>query len=330
VSWIGWLGELDVGSLGVRQLRTEGWAVTIETRFTAMFGCRYPLQQAGIGGMTSAVLALAVSGAGGLGMLSGTVGAQALAAQLDQVPANLPVGVNFLVPFLDRTALEDAAGRAPLVEFFWGEPSAELVDAVHRGGAQAGWQVGSVEEAVAARDAGCDIVAVQGVEAGGHVRGTVGLLPLLDEVRAVVELPLIASGGIGTGRAMAAALSAGADAVRVGTRFMAATESIAHPVYVEALITARAEDTVLTTAFADSWPDAPHRVLRSCIDAGHALGDAQSWTPNWPAHDELRNPDARALYAGQSVGAVRSRQSAAEIVAELVTQAEHVLAAGPP
>src|SRR5204863_396936 len=137
---------------------------------------------------------------------------------LDAVPAGSAVGVNFLVPFLDPTAVEAAADRCPLVEFFWGDPSAELITHVHAGGAKAGWQIGSGDEARAAVDAGCDLIVAQGIEAGGHVRGTTGLLPLLDEVRAAVDVPVIASGGIGTGRAMAAALAAGADGVRVGTR----------------------------------------------------------------------------------------------------------------
>jgi NAD(P)H-dependent flavin oxidoreductase YrpB (nitropropane dioxygenase family) len=170
------------------------------------------------------------------------------------------------------------------------------------------------------------VLVVQGVEAGGHVRGTVGLLPLLDEVRGSVDVPLIAAGGIGTGRAMAAALTAGADAVRIGTRFVAALESIAHPVYVDALIRARAEDTVLTTAFGNGWPDAPHRVLKSCITAGTSRGSAQDWSPNWPAQDCDGVPEAQALYAGQSVGAVRAQQPASEIVTELVEAAEAVLA----
>jgi NAD(P)H-dependent flavin oxidoreductase YrpB (nitropropane dioxygenase family) len=294
----------------------------IRSRFTGLFGCRYPIQQAGIGGLGSPALAIAVAEGGGLGMLSGLGGAEALAAQLDQVPANLPVGVNFLIPFLDIEAFEEAAGRARLVECFWGSPDARLVDLVHRGGARAGWQVGSVDEARAARDAGCDVIVIQGVEAGGHVRGTVGLLPLLGEVRdVIVEVPLVAAGGIGTGHAMAAALAGGADAVRVGTRFMAAAESPAHPVYVDALIAARAEDTVLTTAFGDGWPDAPHRVLKRCVDAGRALGEAQSWSPQWPDDGYEGRPEVRALYAGQSVGAVRSRQPAADIIAELVDAA---------
>ncbi|MDX6231294.1 MAG: nitronate monooxygenase, partial [Nocardioidaceae bacterium] len=163
--------------------------------------------------------------------------------------------------------------------------------------------------------------------AGGHVRGTTALLPLLDGVRSAVDLPIVAAGGIGTGHAMAAALAAGADAVRVGTRFLASLESVAHPDYVDLLIESSADDTVLTTAFGDGWPDAPHRVLRSAVAAGEALGTAQRWTPDWPTVDHVGPVDSRALYAGQSVGAVRSRQPAAEIVAELVEEAEEALRA---
>jgi nitronate monooxygenase len=299
--------------------------VPIATRFTEMFGCRHPLQQAGIGGSISPDLAIAVARAGALGMLTGTIGAEALVAQLDALPVDLAIGVNFLIPFLDRTALEEASARSRLVECFWGTPDVSVVGTVHEGGARAGWQVGSADEARAAQDAGCDLIVAQGLEAGGHVRGTTGLLPLLEEVQAVVDLPVVAAGGIGSGRAMAAVLVAGADAVRVGTRFLAAVESIAHPTYVDALIGSHADDTVLTTAFGEGWPDAPHRVLKSAVAAGEALGDAQSWTPDWPSATSVGAVEARALYAGQSVGSVRSRQPAAEIVTELVTDAEAFL-----
>jgi nitronate monooxygenase len=303
----------------------EDVGMPLPTRFTELFGCRYPLQQAGMGGMTTPNLAVAVATAGGLGMLTGTIGQEALSAQLDVVPKDAPVGVNFLVPFIDQAALEVAAARSSLVEFFWGAPTAKTIDIVHAGGARGGWQVGSVDEALAARDAGCDVIVAQGAEAGGHVRGTIGLLPLLDELRGSVDLPIVAAGGIGTGRAMAAALVGGADAVRVGTRFIAATESNAHPAYVEALICSSADDTVITTAFGEGWPDAPHRVLKSALAAGEALGKAQNWAPDWPSSDFVGRVEAKALYAGQSVGAVRVRQSASTIVAELVTEAQRVL-----
>jgi nitronate monooxygenase len=283
-----------------------------------------------MGGFTSPKLAIAVSDAGGLGMLTGTVGRDALLAQLDVIPAGSTVGVNFLMPFLDQAAVEVAAARTPFVEFFWGEPSAELVRRVHAGGARAGWQIGSADEARAAVDAGCDLVVAQGVEAGGHVRGTIGLLPLLDEVRAAVDVLVVAAGGIGTGRAMAAALAAGADGVRVGTRFVAATESIAHPRYIDALIDATADDTVLTTAFGEGWPDAPHRVLKSAVQAGRSLGSAQSWTSDWPTATYVGVVEARALYAGQSVGAVHSRQPAAAIIAGMIAEADAILRSTHP
>jgi nitronate monooxygenase len=294
-------------------------------RFVEMCGCRYPLQQAGIGGLTTPGVAIAVAEAGGLGMLSGAVGPDALEVQLDAVPSGAAVGVNFLVPFLDRRALDAAGPRTHFIEFFWGTPDAELVEVVHDHGARAAWQVGSTEEARAARDAGCDVVVAQGIEAGGHVRGTTALLPLLDEVQKVVDVPIIAAGGIGTGRAMAAALMAGAEAVRVGTRFVAASEADAHPVYVEALIRSHADDTIITTAYGDGWPDAPHRVLKSAVSAGRDLGEAQNWSPVWPTAGSRGAVEAQALYAGQSVGAVTARQPAADIVAELVRDAERRL-----
>lgn len=91
---------------------------------------------------------------------------------------------------------------------------------------------------------------------------------LLTEVLDSVRIPVIAAGGIGSGRAMAAALAAGASAVRVGTRFVAAEEAGAHPDYVKALIKSEEKDTVFTEAFSEGWPNAPHRVLRSCVEAG--------------------------------------------------------------
>jgi hypothetical protein len=90
---------------------------------------------------------------------------------------------------------------------------------------------------------------------------------------------LLAAGGIGAGRAMAAALAADADGVRFGTRFLASEEASMHPVYVNALIGARAEDSVYTRAFG--WPEAPHRVLRSAIDAAEAFR-GRSWRRSGP------------------------------------------------
>jgi nitronate monooxygenase len=235
----------------------------LATAFTELVGCRVPVQLAAMGGgITTPALVSAVSRAGGLGMLQGG-GTRPLAERMDEIEQARagPFGVNF-VPALgqgEQPDVELAATRAPLVEFFYSDPDPRLVELVHAGGALAGWQVGSVEEARRAVDAGCDLIVVQGLEAGGHVRGTVALLPLLVVVLDVVAVPVVAAGGIATGRAMAAALAAGADAVRVGTRFLATPESGAHPDYVAAMLAAGDEDTVLTMRFSIGWPDAPPR-----------------------------------------------------------------------
>jgi NAD(P)H-dependent flavin oxidoreductase YrpB (nitropropane dioxygenase family) len=315
----------------------------LTTPFTTLVGCSVPVQQAGMGGVATPELAAAVADAGGLGMLGGVrLPAPFLADALDHLRQSTRgcFGVNFLIPFLDHACLEIAATRARVVEFFFGDPVAALVRTVHPGGALAAWQVGSADEAQAAVDAGCDFIVVQGVEAGGHVRGRIGLLPLLDEVLAVVKVPVVAAGGIGTARGMAAALAAGASAVRVGTRFVAAVESAAHPQYKAALIQARPEDTVLTEAFSANWPHAPHRVLRSCVAAAGALSDGvvghaeiggqmvaitRFMTPA-PIRTTTGKIEAMALYAGESVGAVRSVQPAADILHELADGAERLLA----
>jgi NAD(P)H-dependent flavin oxidoreductase YrpB (nitropropane dioxygenase family) len=307
----------------------------LTTKFTTLVGCTVPVQQAGMGGVATADLTTAVARAGGLGMLGGAgLPATFLAEVLDHLPEQTggAVGVNFLMPFLDRQCVEVAAAKARVVEFFYGDPDPTLVQLVHAGGALACWQVGSVDEARAAADAGCDLIAAQGVEAGGHVRGRIGLLVLLGQVLAAVDVPVIAAGGIGTPGAMAAALAAGAAAVRVGTLFVAAEESAAHPLYKEALIAARAEDTVLTRAFSVMWPDAPHRVLRSCVEAAAALpeglvgrtvvGGVEVPLPRFavpsPTRETTGKVEAMPLYAGESVGAVKAVRPAGEILRELV------------
>jgi nitronate monooxygenase len=188
--------------------------------------------------------------------------AEALRAVLDEVEKRTqqPFGVNFLIPFLeDRAVVELAASRVGVIEFSYADPDPSLVELVHRGDALACWQVGSVGEARAAVDAGCDLVVAQGVEAGGHVRGRPGLLPLLSEVLEAVDVPVVAAGGIATARSLAAILAAGADAARVGTMLIASAEAAqagTHPAWVDALLRASGEDTELTETFSVMWPDA--------------------------------------------------------------------------
>ena len=295
-----------------------------------------------MGGAATPGLAAAVSAAGGLGMVClPMVPAEDVAVIVAALAkgATGPVGINFLIPFLDLAAVEAAARHCRVVEFFYGDPQAGLVERVHAAGALADWQVGSADEAKAAVQAGCDFVVAQGTEAGGHIRGTTGLLALLDEILAAVEVPVLAAGGIGSARAMAAALAAGADGVRVGTRFVATAESGSHPAYIQALVEASAADTVITTAFSGMWPDAPHRVLRSAVTAMEAfsgettgemdLGPARMPIPKGavpsPTRDTTGAIPAMALYAGESVGDVVRVQSAGDVVRELAEGAERLL-----
>jgi NAD(P)H-dependent flavin oxidoreductase YrpB (nitropropane dioxygenase family) len=320
----------------------------LATRFTSLVGCRAPIQQAAMGPATTSDLVAAVTGAGGLGMIAGVAqSADQLERTIAEVRARTdgPFGVNLIVPLLDRDVLAVAIASAPLIEYFYAPPDPELVEAAHAGGAQVSWQIGSAQEAIGAQDAGCDLVVAQAVEAGGHVRGTTALLPLLDAVLDAVDVPVLGAGGIATARGLAAVLAMGADGVRVGTRFVATRESGAHPAYVDALVAAGAADTVLTEAFGVMWPHAPHRVLSSCVDAaaafiGPTVGEMHTpdgpmplppWHVHAPTADTTGAIEAMALYAGQSVGAIDAVTPAADVVCELTAGAQRLLdaAAGP-
>lgn len=298
--------------------------------FTELVGCRLPIQCASLGGpIGTAPLAAAVSEAGGLGMIANPSSAAEVQQLVQDARARTsqPIGIGFLIPFVVAEAVEAAAASVQVVEFFYGDPDRELVRLAQKHGAIVGWQTGAAAEARAAAEAGCDYVVAQGVEAGGHVRGTQCLDDLLAETFASVDVPVVAAGGVGTADRFSTLLAAGAAAVRVGTRFVAAKEADAHPDYVARLIAASSQDTVLTETFANGWPNAPHRVLRSATEAAQAfdgdivgvVGDREIrvFSPQ-PATRAVRGEiAAMALYAGQSVDHVTQIQPAAEIVAEL-------------
>lgn len=301
-------------------------------RFTELVGCTWPIQQAGMSGTATAPLAAAVSNAGALGMIGvGRQPIELVQRHLDEV-ARLtpkPVGCSCIAHFVKPEVVELLASRLPIIEFFYEWPDSRRVPA----NGICGWQVGSVDEARAAVDAGCRYVIAQGTEAGGHVRGHVPLAELLPAVRAAVDVPVVAAGGIGNVEAIRNAIARGADAVRVGTRFVATAESYAHPAYIDALVAAKADDSVLTEAFHVGWPDAPHRVLRSSIDAATAarsdvVGETAPlpgrtmpmprFGASSPNRDTTGDIGAMALYAGRSVGSVERVMTAAEVVGELI------------
>jgi len=205
------------------------------------------------GGLSRHELAAAVSEAGGLGTIA-VNGAGAIRRELAAARAltGRPLAVNVLLPFARRGWFE-AAAEADVVVTFWGRPR-------RRTGGVWLHQCGSVEEARRAQAAGADGVIVQGVEAGGHVRGTTPALELLEQVPAALPpgYPVLLAGGIAGRDDVQAALAAGARAVVAGTRFLLSEESRAHPVYKQRLL--GAEETILTDLFGAGWP-APHRVV---------------------------------------------------------------------
>jgi NAD(P)H-dependent flavin oxidoreductase YrpB (nitropropane dioxygenase family) len=209
-------------------------------------------------------LAAAVSDAGGLGTIGGVRAPIAEELAAARRLTGRPIAVNLVLPVLRRGDVQ-AAADADVIVTFWGKP---------RRLAGGTWvhQCGSVEEARAAAAAGADAVIAQGVEAGGHVRGTTPVLELVERVRAAVKVPVLAAGGIVDRTGVGQALDAGAAAAVLGTRFLLSEESRAHPDYKRRCL--EAEGTVLTELFGLGWADAPHRVIPNAATR-RWLGDEQ-------------------------------------------------------
>lgn len=304
----------------------------MRTSFTDLVGCDAPIQLAAMGVVGTPELASAVIGAGGLGMLANPLSVQEVADAVASAARDNagPLGVGFLIPFLVLEAVEEAARTVDVVEFFYGEPDPALVRIAGRHGAKVGWQTGSLAEARAAAEAGCSYIVVQGIEAGGHIRGTQRLDELLAEAVSTFDMPIVAAGGIGTAGRVSDVIEAGAAAVRVGTRFLAAPECAAHPLYVEALIRAGARDTVVTRAFGAEWPNASHRVLKTSLNHAErstrevvaSLGDLRiaRFSAIPPHRDAQGDVLALAAYAGESVDAVNGIEPARAIVADLMSE----------
>ena len=254
-----------------------------------------------------------------------------------------PFGGNFVISW-DQQAQIEAALEAGLriVSLSFGDP-AGYVDQVHAAGALVLHSVGSAEEARRAVAAGVDVVVAQGWEAGGHVWGRVATLPLVPAVvDAVAPIPVLAAGGIGDARGVAAVLALGAQAAWVGTRFLLATEAPLHEEYRRRLIAAAETDAEWYADLYDvGWPNAPHRALRNATaeaweaagrpEAGSRPGEGESiatrpsgeaivrYTSTMPLEGTTGDIDALSLWAGQSVALATNTQAAADIVAELVS-----------
>jgi nitronate monooxygenase len=303
-----------------------------------------PVVQAGMGTVARHELAAAVSEAGGLGTIAGA--RAPIAAEIDAARrlTGRPVAVNLLLPFL-RPADARAAAAADAIVTFWGSPK-RIASGV--------WihQCGSVAEAKAAAGAGADAVIAQGIEAGGHVRGTIPALELLDKVRAAVRIPVLIAGGIATREDVSTALEAGAVAAVAGTRFLLTDECHAHAEYKRRCV--EATETVRTELFGLGWPDAPHRVIHNAATRRWLRGDTRgpAWvrltnrvtrplinhlpdaaqvralsaqrpgspllSPQPPTDDGPENLlDSGPLYAGETVSRITDIAPAAEVVRRL-------------
>ncbi|WP_207547511.1 NAD(P)H-dependent flavin oxidoreductase [Mycobacterium kubicae] len=301
-----------------------------------------PVVQAGMGTVAGHELAAAVSEAGGLGTIAGARAPIAEELAAARRLTGRPIAVNLLLPFVRRGDVEAAAAADVLVTF-WGAPRRLAANTwIH--------QCGSVEEAKAAAAAGADGVIAQGVEAGGHVRGTTPALELLEQVLKAVTIPVLVAGGLVDVHGVREALEAGATAAVVGTRFLLSEECRAHPEYKKRCL--EASETVLTELFGLGWPDAPHRVIPNAATRRWLGSDARGprWLrignritsrlansmpvaaqnravraqlPPWlpyaiaqpPADDgAVELVDARPLYAGANVGRITDVRPAGELV----------------
>ena len=222
-----------------------------ENRICALFGIEIPLIQAGMIWCSGWELASAVSNAGGLGIIgSGSMYPEILEQQIIQCKAatNKPFAVNLpmLYPDSDKHIATIIKYKVPIVFTSAGNPST-WTSHLKSHGIIVVHVVSSLKFALKAQDAGVDAIVAEGFEAGGHNgRDETTTMCLIPMVSKKVNIPLIAAGGIGTGKAMLAAMNLGADGVQVGSRFVASVEASAHINFKNAVINSNEGDTLLT------------------------------------------------------------------------------------
>ena len=302
------------------------------TSLTERLGVSLPIIGAPMAGVAHGALARAVTEGGGLGMIGvgSTDRAELIAreAPIASDSGRLPFGIGLMAWALhDRPELLERTleARPTLVSVSFGSPG-PYVAALHDAGIVVASQVQDVAGAVAAADAGVDIVVAQGTDAGGHT-GTVGTLPLLQLVLDAVDALVVAAGGIATARGVAAVLAAGAAGAWVGTCLLACPEATTTAGARAKVLAAGETDTVLTRVFdvaqGIAWPE---------VFAGRALRNRFSDTWHGREGDLAADPvagrqlaearktgdyDTAYIYAGQAVGLVRQSRPAAEVVREL-------------
>ncbi|MFD6674035.1 NAD(P)H-dependent flavin oxidoreductase [Rhodococcus zopfii] len=305
----------------------------LDTWLTRELGITVPLVGAPMGGRAGGTLAGEVTRAGGLGLIGAAryntpewLEAEARTAR--EIGGGL-LGFGLMTWSLaDDDSLLGAvlALRPRVVSLSFGDP-APYVERVHEAGALAISQINTIDDLRVVEAAGVDAVVAQGHEAGGHT-GRVGTLPLLQEVLESTSLPVLAAGGIASGRGLAAVLAAGAEGAFVGTALLASPETVGPAYARDKLIAAGSADTVYTDVFDKArhqpWPARwGGRALANDFTASwHGRGaDEQTIADAYVGDD----PDIGVVYAGEAAGLVREQRPAGDVIRDIAAQAELLL-----
>ncbi|WP_138997373.1 NAD(P)H-dependent flavin oxidoreductase [Rhodococcus zopfii] len=305
----------------------------LDTWLTRELGITVPLVGAPMGGRAGGTLAGEVTRAGGLGLIGAAryntpewLEAEARTAR--EIGGGL-LGFGLMTWSLaDDDSLLGAvlALRPRVVSLSFGDP-APYVERVHEAGALAISQINTIDDLRVVEAAGVDAVVAQGHEAGGHT-GRVGTLPLLQEVLESTSLPVLAAGGIASGRGLAAVLAAGAEGAFVGTALLASPETVGPAYARDKLIAAGSADTVYTDVFDKArhqpWPERwGGRALANDFTASwHGRGaDEQTIADAYVGDD----PDIGVVYAGEAAGLVREQRPAGDVIRDIAAQAESLL-----
>lgn len=298
-----------------------------------MLGIRYPIIQGGMAWVATWELASAVSNAGGLGII-GVGGADVnwVAEQIRQMKEHTdkPFGVNLMLmnPQADEIAELLAKERIPVITTGAGNP-AKYMESWKAADAKVIPVIASVALAKLMERAGADAVVAEGTESGGHI-GSATTMTLVPQVVDAVNIPVIAAGGIADARGFAAALMLGASGVQMGTRFVASKESIVHDNYKEKVIKAKDIDSEVTGRSTGH----PIRVLRNKMTReylrmekeGASLEDLEKMTLG-ALRKAVVEGDVMtgSVMAGQIAGLVKSEDTCAEIIEEIMSGAETLL-----
>lgn len=322
----------------------------IRTRFTELFGLDYPIMSAPMALHSGGVLAGAVSAAGGLGSFGGVhprKGAEWIRGEIESIrrTTDRPFAVGFITPFLAFTEelfAETLAARPAAVAFSFADP-APWTEQVKASGAKMICQVQTYEDAAIAVDGGTDVLVAQGTEAGGHT-GAMSLLPFLAGVaEKYPDTPVLAAGGIGGGRSLAAALTAGADGAWLGTAFIATPEAVeVHDVHKQLIVESDGGDTVFTRAYdivsGLPWPATiGERVRRNRFTDEWSNRESELRErreefvspPNEGSSETVPDPETDSILYGESATFVNAVRPAADVLRSICEEAEHILRTRP-